>query len=175
MFPEFAKIKTKIKEIVDEKTRRYEALLREALLKPEEVKIPGACELVGQLFDGSVSLALNTSSSANEAELILGTFGILRHFSAVLTAEDILNHKPHPEGYLLAASGLGLSPSQCVGFEDSLPGLRSLNSAGYGVIVAVGSILSEEQVRAECPWIARYIPDFSAFTLNELSGLFPTS
>lgn len=168
LFPEAAEVD----EIVAEKNRLYETFLREALLKPELVKFPGACELVVQLADQSVSLALNTSSPASEAEMILEAFGILKHFSLVLTGEDVQNHKPHPEGYSMAAQGLDLFPWQCVGFEDSLPGLHSLNSAGYGAIVAVGSILTEEQVRAECPWISRYIPDFSKFALNELSGLF---
>jgi sugar-phosphatase len=172
LFPEAAETD----EIVAEKNRLYEASLRQTLLvAPDSLKIPGACELVGQLAEESVSLALNTSSPANQTELILETFGILRYFSLVLTAEDVQNHKPDPEGYLLVAKKWDLSPRHCVGFEDSLPGLTSLNSAGYGVIVAVGSTLSKAKVRASGLRIDRYIPNFSAFTLNELSGLFLSS
>jgi beta-phosphoglucomutase len=159
-------------QVIAEKNRIYDELLRRQLLEdPGSLKVAGACEFVGQLFDESVSLALNTSSPAKQAKLILETFGILGHFSIVLTAEDILNHKPDPEGYLLAAERLKLHPRLCVGFEDSIPGLQSLHLAGYGVVVAVGSILSEAQVRAKCPWIARYIPDFTNFTPREASRL----
>ena len=158
--------------VVAEKNRLYEVSLRRELLSdPDSLKIPGVCELISQLAEESVSLALNTSSPSSEAETILKSFGIMQHFSLVLTGEVAPNPKPHPEGYILAAQGMDLFPQQCVGFEDSLPGLRSLNSAGYGVIVAVGSILTEAQVRASGLRIDRYIPDFSAFTLNEISGL----
>ena len=172
LFPELAASDAGIKSIVDEKNRIYDALLRQELLTaPEKLKVPGVCELIRQLADQSVSLALNTSSPASEAETVLSAFGIQHHFSLILTGEVVTDPKPHPEGYLQAAESLGLLPGQCAGFEDSLPGLTSLNSAGYGLIVAVGSILSEEQVRASGLRVDRYIPDFSAFTLKELSCL----
>lgn len=172
LFPEVAADQTEIDKICAEKNRLYDELLRRELkVAPEKLMVPGVKDLVGQLADQSVSLALNTSSPASEAERILNAFGMLGYFSLVLTAENIINHKPHPEGYLLAAERLGLAPRQCVGFEDSLPGLQSLNSAGYRVVVAVGSILTEAQVRASCPWIARYIPDFTNFTPREASRL----
>ncbi len=155
--------------IVAEKDRVYETLLRRQLLTdPNDLKVPGACELIGQLAEESVSLALNTSSPSSEAELILSAFGVQHQFSLILTGEVVANPKPHREGYLLAAQGLGLPPERCAGFEDSLPGLTSLNAAGYGMIVAVGSILSEAQVKASGLRIDRYIPDFSALTLKEI-------
>jgi beta-phosphoglucomutase-like phosphatase (HAD superfamily) len=162
--------------VVAEKNRLYEISLRRELLRdPDNLKISGVCELIGQMADESISLALNTSSPSNEVELILNAFGLLPHFSLVLTGEVVPKPKPHPEGYKMAAKRFVLPPRRCVGFEDSLPGLKSLNSAGYGVIVAVGSIMSESQVRASGLRIDRYIPDFSAFTLNEISGLFLSS
>ena len=158
--------------IATEKDRVYEALLRHQLLVgPEELKIPGSCELIGELHAESNSLALNTSSPANQVEMILGAFGLLPCFSVVLTQEDVQNPKPHPEGYLLAAQGLGLDPQECAGFEDSLPGLNSLDLAKYRVIVAVGSLWPEEHIRASGLRIDRYIADFSGFTRNELSRL----
>ncbi len=164
---------TAIQAITTEKDRQYDLRLRHELaIAPEQLKVPGVCELIGQMADESVSLALNTSASADEAKLILESFGIFRHFSVILTHEEVKNTKPHPEGYLLAAQSLGLLPAQCAGFEDSLPGLESLNSAGFGVIVAVGSLWREQDVIAAGHRYDRYIPDFSKFTLNQLSGLF---
>lgn len=51
-------------------------------------------------------------------------------FDAILTSEDFAHSKPDPDCYLKAAARFGLSPSECVGFEDSVNGLRAVNAAG---------------------------------------------
>ena len=42
--------------------------------------------------------------------------------------------KPHPEGYLKAASLLNVEPSDCLVFEDSPQGIRAALGAGMKVI-----------------------------------------
>ncbi|MBQ7471465.1 MAG: HAD family phosphatase [Prevotella sp.] len=56
------------------------------------------------------------------------------YFDAVLTSEDFTQSKPHPDCYLKAAERLGVAPHECVGFEDSFNGLRSVRSAGMTVV-----------------------------------------
>ncbi|WP_404472819.1 HAD-IA family hydrolase [Microbacterium aerolatum] len=51
-----------------------------------------------------------------------------------VTAERVTNSKPHPEGFLLAASTLGVDPADCVVFEDSGAGIRAGLDAGMKVI-----------------------------------------
>lgn len=51
-------------------------------------------------------------------------------FDAILTSEDFAHSKPDPDCYLKAAARFGLTPSECVGFEDSVNGLRAVNAAG---------------------------------------------
>src|SRR5690606_32301845 len=51
-----------------------------------------------------------------------------------ITAESVSNSKPDPEGFLLAASVLGISPADCVVFEDSGAGIRAGLAAGMTVI-----------------------------------------
>lgn len=59
---------------------------------------------------------------------------ILEDFDALVTFEDVDEHKPSPKPYLLAASKLLLPPQQCVAIEDSLLGICSAKSAGCKVI-----------------------------------------
>jgi len=55
--------------------------------------------------------------------------------SVLVTAGDVANGKPDPEGYLLAAKRLGVTPSDCLVFEDTFAGheaarrgqMRSIN------------------------------------------------
>ena len=52
----------------------------------------------------------------------------------VLGAEDYPRGKPAPDGYLLAASRLGVAPARCIVLEDSTAGVRSGVEAGMMVI-----------------------------------------
>jgi sugar-phosphatase len=52
----------------------------------------------------------------------------------LVTADDIAHSKPHPEGYLAAASRLGVPPSACVVIEDAPAGIEAAHAAGMPVI-----------------------------------------
>lgn len=52
----------------------------------------------------------------------------------LVTVEDVTNGKPHPEGYVLAASMLGSESNKCLVFEDAEAGILSANKAGCDVI-----------------------------------------
>ncbi len=51
-----------------------------------------------------------------------------------VTAESVSASKPHPEGFLKAASLLGIDPADCVVFEDSEAGIQAGLAAGMTVI-----------------------------------------
>ena len=56
-----------------------------------------------------------------------------------------LPRKPAPDTFLLAAKMLGVDPSDCIVFEDSLAGIGAAVNAGMPV-VAVGGIRSEQAI-----------------------------
>ncbi|MFE6995570.1 HAD-IA family hydrolase [Microbacterium sp. NPDC057659] len=51
-----------------------------------------------------------------------------------ITAEDVTSSKPHPEGFLLGASRLGVDPADCLVFEDSEAGIAAARAAGMRVV-----------------------------------------
>ncbi len=55
-----------------------------------------------------------------------------------ITADDVAEGKPSPEGYLLAARRLGIDPRQCVVIEDSPAGLQAAKAGGMQAI-AIGT------------------------------------
>lgn len=55
----------------------------------------------------------------------------------LITAEDVQQGKPAPDGYLAAASILSASPDECLVFEDAPAGLAAANAAGMRTL-AVG-------------------------------------
>ena len=56
------------------------------------------------------------------------------YFDEILTSEDFSKSKPDPDCYLKAAQRFGVSVDECVGFEDSFNGLKSLRSADVAVV-----------------------------------------
>lgn len=66
------------------------------------------------------------------------TFAGLPLPSVLISADDVMQGKPHPEGYLAAAAKLGISPEQCAMVEDSPPG----GDAAHGARMRIVGILS---------------------------------
>ncbi|CAM3161338.1 glycerol-3-phosphatase [Pseudomonas floridensis] len=59
----------------------------------------------------------------------------------VVTAEDVSQGKPAPEGFLLAAQRLGVAAEQCLVFEDAPAGIAAGKAAGASVVVITAAHL----------------------------------
>ncbi|WP_279580626.1 HAD family hydrolase [Fodinicola feengrottensis] len=77
-----------------------------------------------------------TSAGRRLAEARLQATGITPQI--LVTADDVRVGKPDPEGYLLAATHLGVSPRRCLVVEDSLPGIEAGRRAGAQVAALRG-------------------------------------
>ena len=53
----------------------------------------------------------------------------------LISAEDVLNGKPAPDGFLLAAKRLGVAIERCLVFEDAPAGIQAAEAAGANVLV----------------------------------------
>lgn len=54
----------------------------------------------------------------------------LQGMDVILAGDDVVEKKPHPRIYLVAAERLGLPPDRCVVIEDSMVGLKAAKAAG---------------------------------------------
>ena len=59
------------------------------------------------------------------------------YIDVVITSDNIKRGKPNPDIFILAAQELGLRPSDCIVFEDGLPGVKAAISAGVRIVVAI--------------------------------------
>ncbi|GII96180.1 HAD-IA family hydrolase [Sinosporangium siamense] len=69
----------------------------------------------------------------------------------LVSADDVNEGKPNPEGYMMAARALSAEPGDCLVFEDSPSGVAAGASAGARVVA-----LLTTSPRAELPadlWI----------------------
>jgi beta-phosphoglucomutase len=82
------------------------------------------------VFAGNLPMALVSSGSREGIEIVLSRFGWNRYFNAVITGEDTERGKPAPDSLLMAADKLGVSPVECVVFEDTDAGIEAARAAG---------------------------------------------
>jgi HAD superfamily hydrolase (TIGR01509 family) len=109
---------------------------------------PGARELIAELRSRNIPTAIATSSRRPHAWTHLGTAGLLDLFDTIVTRDDVINPKPHPEPYLLAASRLGVEPRHCLALEDSHTGVRAAHAAGMQTVMVPDLVHPSEEIRA---------------------------
>jgi sugar-phosphatase len=78
---------------------------------------------------------------------------------AMITGNDVINGKPHPEPWLKGASLLGFAPEDCIVFEDTAAGIESGHAAGMRVIALTTTYPAEALREADC--IVRSLADIA--------------
>lgn len=101
--------------------------------------LPGARELLAALRAAGLGVGLFTAS--RNAELVLGTAGLLDAFDArvdghVAAAETLMG-KPAPDLPLAAAARLGVAPARCALFEDAVAGVEAGRAGDFARVVGI--------------------------------------
>jgi HAD superfamily hydrolase (TIGR01509 family) len=122
-----------LRRLHEDKTRRYDALLRG---RPLPLR-PGIARLFAEAGAAGVRLALATTTTAANLDALLAPHlgaGWRGRFAAVVCGGDVARLKPAPDAYLEALRRLGLGADEALAFEDSANGIRSAQAAGLGVV-----------------------------------------
>jgi HAD superfamily hydrolase (TIGR01509 family) len=100
---------------------------------------PGAVELVRELAAAGRMLGIVSGALRDEVEGALRQSGLRNVFKTVITAEDVAEGKPDPEGYLRALEALNsvpplperlIHPHEVLAVEDSPAGLAAASEVG---------------------------------------------
>ncbi|MDF1561085.1 MAG: beta-phosphoglucomutase family hydrolase [Bacteroidales bacterium] len=83
-----------------------------------------------QKYHGKMPIAVGTGGHREAVEKTLEIIGIREYFDIIVTANDVKNHKPHPETFLRCAELMNLDPSDCEVFEDGDLGIEAARRAG---------------------------------------------
>jgi beta-phosphoglucomutase family hydrolase len=116
-----------VQETADYKEGLYQKLLHR--VEPIEPVVV----LVKQ-FAGKLPMAVATGGTQAVCRKTLGSLGLLEHFHAIVTADDVAHGKPAPDIFLESARRLGVPPANCYAFEDGELGLRAARAAGMTVV-----------------------------------------
>ena len=103
--------------------------------------LPGAKECLQALRARGVSIALGSASK--NSPMILSRLKIIDLFDALIDGNKTAKAKPDPQVFLLGAQALGVSPSDCVVFEDAEAGIQAAKAAGmFAVGIGNPDVLS---------------------------------
>jgi mannitol-1-/sugar-/sorbitol-6-phosphatase len=91
------------------------------------VVLPGTVEALTSL--ASAKNAIATSCTVPLAEARIAAAHLVPP-SVLVTADDVVHGKPHPEPFLEAARRLGVDPRRCLVVEDAPRGLEAARAAG---------------------------------------------
>ena len=132
--------------------------------------MPGAIELVRELQSHGVKTALVSASPRNIVDAVLDNLG---HdlFPFSISSDDVVNTKPHPDGYLKAAAISQSEINNCLIFEDSLTGMKAATSSGAFLIAVPHLVTIEESARVR---VIKSLAQLSYAKIAELHQDFST-
>ena len=99
----------------------------------------GVYELIDRIKSKGIRMALVTG--ANKYRILESVpEDFISQFDALITSDDIVNTKPHPEPYTKAAELLNVQSADCVVLENAPLGIQAAKAAGM-LVVAIASTL----------------------------------
>jgi beta-phosphoglucomutase family hydrolase len=89
---------------------------------------------VARRTHGVLPMAVASGSEEPTVRACLELTGLLHLFDTIVTPKDVERGKPSPDMFLLAAERMGVSPSECLVFEDGNSGMEAAKSAGMQAV-----------------------------------------
>jgi beta-phosphoglucomutase-like phosphatase (HAD superfamily) len=101
-----------------------------------------------------VPLAIVSGAALAEIQPVVQAAGLDGEFLAIVSSDDVVDGKPHPEGYLaalkvLAGRAQGLQPDEVTVFEDTEAGVASAKAAGMRCIAVAGTLPRHRLAQAD--------------------------
>ncbi len=129
-------------------------------MQADEV-LPNCKELLRDLKSNDVKVGLGSASK--NASLILSRVDIKHYFDVIIDGTVTSKSKPDPEVFLLGAKALGLTPAECIVFEDAINGVKAAKTGGFKTIG-----IGEKEVLTEADLV---FPDLSSLSFEVLNSL----
>jgi len=141
----------------------------EALITERGMPLDGVIEILSFFQQRGFKIGLSTNSPARLIPVVLNKLDISAYFDAISSSEHEVAGKPHPAVYLSTAKKMGVSPSLCLAFEDSVSGIVSAVDAGLKVVAVPPAESFGEDRYNGADMIIRKLSDFSGDHLGMIT------
>ncbi|MDQ7947496.1 MAG: HAD family phosphatase [Pedobacter sp.] len=150
-----------LEEISFKKEKAYQ----QAFL-PHLKLIDGLHDFLEKAAQAGIKMAIGSAAIPFNIDFVLDGLDIRHYFKAIVSAHDVEVSKPNAETFLKAAAALGVSPADCLVFEDVPKGAESAHHAGMKCMILTTTHQTEEF--AHFDHILRFLSDYNDPILNEL-------
>jgi beta-phosphoglucomutase family hydrolase len=113
-----------------EKERRYQQNFL-----PHLKLIDGLEDFLKEARKKKIRIAIGSAAIPFNIDFVLDNLHLRGYFDVVVSANDVIISKPHPETYLKAAKLLDVEPQDCIVFEDAPKGVEAALNAGMQSVV----------------------------------------
>jgi beta-phosphoglucomutase family hydrolase len=151
-----------LKSLVREKEQLYQEIYT-----PFIAPINGLENLLTELKDGGVKLAMASSASWDDIDFVLSHVKVRQYFDVIIDGNRVSKGKPNPQIFLKAAADLQMRPEDCIVFEDSMAGIKAGNAAGMKVI-GITTAHPADKLKPT----SLTINDYTELSLQKLQALF---
>lgn len=103
--------------------------------------------LIEDLFNNKIILGVFTGKGRTSALITLDELGLTDYFGLIVSGDDVVNHKPHPEGILQFLEQYNLSPDEVLMVGDAPSDIKAAKAAGVSIASVIWDSYSEEEVR----------------------------
>lgn len=134
--------------------------------------LPGAAEFIHKAAD-RYPLAVASGALRAEVEAVVNYGGLRECFRAIVSAEDTVRSKPHPDPFIRALELLNqpatdrIDPRECLVVEDSIHGIRAAHQAAMRCLAVTNSYPLEMLTEAQL-----VVDSLVGLTLRDVESLF---
>lgn len=137
-----------------EKEKRYQ----KAFL-PQLKLIDGLEPFLAKAKAKQIKMAIASAAIPFNIDFVLDNLHIRDFFGAIVSADDVTTSKPHPETFLKAANLLGVTPEDCIVFEDAPKGVEAAENAGMKTVVL--TTMHEKEEFEQYNNIVAFVKDYN--------------
>lgn len=145
-------------ELSMEKELRYQAAF-----KPHLKLIDGLGEFLEKSHAKGIKMAIGSAAIPFNIDFVLDNLNIRKYFPVIVSANDVILSKPHPETFTKGAELLNVEYAKCLVFEDAPKGIEAAQNAGMQSIAL--TTLHQPEDFVKYPNILKFITDYQGLDL----------
>ncbi|WP_231491775.1 HAD family phosphatase [Pedobacter sp. Leaf170] len=121
--------------------------------------IDGLAQLIDKAKFLGLPMAIGSAAIPFNIDFVLDGLNIRNYISAIVSANDVAESKPHPETFLKCATILNVKPTDCLVFEDAPKGVEAAFNAGMNCIVLSTAHPAEDFINY--PNVLKVVKDYN--------------
>jgi hypothetical protein len=125
----------------------------------------GLSPFLATAFRQKIKMGIGSAAMIENIDFVLDNLKIRHYFEAIVSANHVVQSKPHPETFLKCANLIGIEPENCIVFEDSPKGVECALNAGIKTIVLLGVHNAADFMHF--PNVLKCVPNYHSLLLSD--------